>query len=181
MQLTDDIKRELVEKAKGAISNYLTTGKRAVTPVSDENSLLNEKIGAFVSIYVNDQLRGCIGSFDDKLPLNEVIQSAAISAACDSRFDPVQPDELPNAELEISILTPMQKIRNYKEIELGRHGIYIKKGLRKGTFLPQVALKTGWTLEEFLGHCSKDKAGIGWNGWKNASLYVYEAIIFRGR
>jgi AMMECR1 domain-containing protein len=61
---------------------------------------------------------------------------------------------------------------------LGKHGIYIKKDYNSGTFLPQVATQTGWSLEEFLGHCSKDKAGIGWNGWKDAEIYIYEALIF---
>ncbi|MEZ5071999.1 MAG: AMMECR1 domain-containing protein [Bacteroidales bacterium] len=62
--------------------------------------------------------------------------------------------------------------------ELGRHGIYIKSGTGTGTFLPQVADQTGWTKEEFLGHCARDKAGIGWEGWKNAEVYRYEAIVF---
>ena len=61
---------------------------------------------------------------------------------------------------------------------LGLHGIYIKKGPNSGTFLPQVATQTGWTLEEFLGHCARDKAQIGWNGWNDAEIYTYEALIF---
>ncbi len=64
------------------------------------------------------------------------------------------------------------------EFELHRHGIYIRKGSRSGTFLPQVADEVNWTKEEFVGHCSRDKAGLGWNGWRDAELYVYEAIIF---
>ncbi|MCU0370250.1 MAG: AMMECR1 family protein, partial [Bacteroidales bacterium] len=60
----------------------------------------------------------------------------------------------------------------------GKHGIYMKKGFSSGTFLPQVAVETGWTKEEFLGHCARDKAHIGWDGWKDAELYVYEAYIF---
>lgn len=81
-------------------------------------------------------------------------------------------------EIEISVLTPLQRINSADEFILGKHGIYIKKGGRTGTFLPQVATETGWTKEEFLGHCAQDKAGIGWNGWKDSELYVYEAIIF---
>jgi hypothetical protein len=72
----------------------------------------------------------------------------------------------------------LKKINNIHEIVLGKHGIYIKKGGRSGTFLPQVADKTHWTLEDFLGHCAGDKAGIGWNGWKDADIYTYEAIVF---
>jgi MEMO1 family protein len=80
--------------------------------------------------------------------------------------------------IEISVLTPMRKIRSIDEFELGKHGIYMKKGNRAGTFLPQVAQETRWTKEEFLGHCAQDKAGIGWDGWKDAELYVYEALVF---
>ena len=72
----------------------------------------------------------------------------------------------------------MRKISSVNEIELGRHGIYIRKGDRSGTFLPQVATETGWTKEEFLGHCARDKAGLGWDGWRDAEIYVYEANVF---
>lgn len=72
----------------------------------------------------------------------------------------------------------MKKIKSIDEIELGKHGIYIKKGNRSGTFLPQVANETHWTKEEFLGHCAQDKAFIGWNGWKDADIYIYEALVF---
>jgi len=85
---------------------------------------------------------------------------------------------LKDIDIEISVLTPLKKIQSINEITMGKHGIYIKKGYRTGTFLPQVANETHWTLEEFLGHCARDKAGIGWDGWKEAELYTYEAIIF---
>ena len=76
------------------------------------------------------------------------------------------------------LLSPMKKINSIDEIVLGKHGIYIKKGYFSGTFLPQVATETGWSKEDFLGHCARDKAGIGWNGWKDADLYIYEAEVF---
>ncbi|MCU0680124.1 MAG: AMMECR1 family protein [Planctomycetes bacterium] len=82
-------------------------------------------------------------------------------------------------KLEISVLSPLRKIDSVDEIVLGKHGIYIKSGINSGTFLPQVASKTGWNLEEFLGRCSRDKAGIGWDGWKDADIFIYEAIILR--
>jgi AMMECR1 domain-containing protein len=81
-------------------------------------------------------------------------------------------------EIEISVLTPMKKIHSINEIVIGKHGIYIVKGQNSGTLLPQVPEKYGWTREEFLGYCARDKAGIGWNGWKDADIYIYEAIIF---
>jgi len=90
----------------------------------------------------------------------------------------VKKDEFDDIEIEISVLTPMKKINSIDEIVLGKHGIYIRKGMSSGTFLPQVAAETGWTKEEFLGHCAKDKTGIGWNGWKDADIFIYEAIVF---
>ncbi|KPL12765.1 MAG: hypothetical protein AMS26_16430, partial [Bacteroides sp. SM23_62] len=96
----------------------------------------------------------------------------------DYRFKPVTPAELDEIELEISVLTPLIRIQDPSEIMLGLHGIYIKKGAKSGTFLPQVATQTGWTLEEFLGHCARDKVHIGWYGWKDAEIYTYEALIF---
>jgi uncharacterized protein (TIGR00296 family) len=90
----------------------------------------------------------------------------------------VTPAEFKEIDIEISVLTPMRKISSIDEFQLGKHGIYMKKGFSSGTFLPQVATETGWTKEEFLGHCAQDKAHIGWNGWKDAELYVYEAYVF---
>jgi uncharacterized protein (TIGR00296 family) len=100
------------------------------------------------------------------------------SATEDNRFLPVTPDETGHIDVEISVLSPMKRVYSPDDIILGRHGIYIKKGMYSGTFLPQVATETGWSKEEFLGHCSRDKAGIGWDGWKDAELYTYEAFVF---
>ena len=72
----------------------------------------------------------------------------------------------------------MRQISSPDELVLGRDGVLMVKDGRSGTFLPQVADETGWTREEFLGHCARDKAGIGWNGWKEADLYVYQAEVF---
>jgi uncharacterized protein (TIGR00296 family) len=100
------------------------------------------------------------------------------SAIRDYRFKPVDTTELKDIEIEISVLTPMQKIDSIDEIEMGRHGIYIRKEFQTGTFLPQVARETNWSKEEFLGRCARDKAHIGWEGWRDAELYVYEALKF---
>ena len=75
-------------------------------------------------------------------------------------------------------MTPLRKIKSIDEIVMGKNGIYVRKGSSSGTFLPQVATETGWSKEEFLGHCAQDKAGIGWDGWRNAELFVYESLIF---
>ena len=141
--------------------------------------MLNKKCGAFVSLHKHGRLRGCIGHFGEDYPLHEIVAEMARAAAFeDPRFMPVTRDELNDLDIEISVLTPMRRIQSLDEFELHRHGIYIKKGYRSGTFLPQVADEVNWTKEEFVGHCSQDKAGLGWEGWKDAELYVYEAIVF---
>ena len=103
---------------------------------------------------------------------------AIASATQDSRFNKVQASEIKELKIEISVLTPLRRIQTADEFILGTHGIYIRKGNSSGTFLPQVATQTGWTKEEFLGHCARDKAGIGWDEWKTAELYTYEAMVF---
>ena len=178
-KLTDQDKKDLLNIARNTIQAKIM-GK-PIPEIDAENfsSTLKEQTGAFVSLHSNGQLRGCIGQFNPTIPLYKVVQDAAISAATkDYRFSPVKPKELSKIEIEISVLTPMKKIDSIDEIVLGRHGIYIKKGYNAGTFLPQVADNTGWNIEEFLGHCSRDKARIGWDGWKTADIFIYEAIIF---
>ena len=180
-QISEEEKQELLNKARSSISRFLETGKKGKPEPPISGGILNETAGVFVSIYVKNELRGCIGSFAAEDTLNDQIQSLSVSAACDRRFENLQPEDLNYMELEISVLSPLKKIESPEEIKLGKHGIYIKKGYNTGTFLPQVATKTGWNLTEFLGHCSRDKAGLGWDGWKSAKLFTYEAYIFRGK
>jgi AmmeMemoRadiSam system protein B/AmmeMemoRadiSam system protein A len=179
LKLTDEEKKDLLRLARNTIKDHLE-GK----PLSeiDERTLtttLKTRAGAFVTLTREGQLRGCIGRFEPNDPLYRTVQNMAIAAATrDPRFRPVTMEEFPDLEIEISVLTPMKRIENINEIELGKDGIYIKKGGQSGTFLPQVATGTGWSLEEFLGHCARDKAGIGWEGWKSAEIYTYEALVF---
>ncbi len=177
--ISEEEKREILEKARESITNYLRTGKKDKLIGAKTSGILKEQTGAFVSVYVKDELRGCIGGFAQEKSLNEIIQEMAVSAVCDKRFEPVKPEELENMRLEVSVLSPLKRINSEKEIELGKHGIYIKHGLNSGTFLPQVAEKTNWDVNEFLGRCSRDKAGLGWEGWKRAELFTYEAIILK--
>ena len=178
--LSDNDKKELKEIALNSIKDSLD-GKSVsvrVSPMQDY-PMLSKKCGAFVSLHKHGHLRGCIGHFGEDTPLYEIVAEMACAAAFeDPRFMPVSREELDDIDIEISVLTPMRRIQSLDEFELHRHGIYIRKGYRSGTFLPQVADEVNWTKEEFVGHCSQDKAGLGWNGWKDAELYVYEAIVF---
>ena len=177
--LSDSDKKALKEIAFNSIRDSLSGKPIAQPTLNFQLSTLNSKCGAFVSLHKHGHLRGCIGHFGEDYPLHEIVAEMARAAAFeDPRFMPVTRDELDDLDIEISVLTPMRRIQSLDEFELHRHGIYIKKGYRSGTFLPQVADEVNWTKEEFVGHCSQDKAGLGWEGWKDAELYVYEAIIF---
>ena len=177
--LNDEEKRMLKAIALTSIKDSLD-GKRIAQPIlNSQFSILNSRCGAFVSLHKQGRLRGCIGHFGEDVPLHEIVAEMARAAAFeDPRFMPVTRDELDDIDIEISVLTPMRRIQSLDEFQLHKHGIYIKKGYRSGTFLPQVADEVNWTKEEFVGHCAQDKAGIGWDGWKDAELYVYEAIVF---
>lgn len=177
--LSDKEKKDLLLLARKTVEQHVRQqGVSAIDPSTLLKTLaLNS--GAFVTLRKNGQLRGCIGRFDASEPLYKVVQQMAIASATENhRFPPVKPLEINQLEIEISVLTPMRRIGSIDEFELGKHGIYIRKGARAGTFLPQVAEETGWSKEEFLGHCAQDKAGIGWDGWKDAELYIYEALVF---
>ena len=178
--LTSEDKRILKDIALQSIRDSLD-GKKPSAPSSifPITSSLRSKCGAFVSLHKHGRLRGCIGHFGEDVPLHEIVAAMARAAAFeDPRFSPVTRDELDDLDIEISVLTPMRRIQSLDEFELHRHGIYIRKGYRSGTYLPQVADEVNWTKEEFVSHCSQDKAGLGWDGWRDAELYVYEAIVF---
>ncbi len=181
-RLLEDDKSALLKISENTLSEYINDNTRPEYKKEDFSSSLCTHCGAFISLYYKGGLRGCIGTFKAGKPLFENVQDMTIAAATkDRRFTPVTKSELENISIEISVLTPLQQIKDTSEIVLGKHGIYIKKGSRSGTFLPQVATKTGWNLEEFLGHCAKSKAHLGWDGWKEAEIYTYEAIIFNNK
>jgi hypothetical protein len=177
LSIGDEDRKYLLKLARDTIAEYIRKGTTPEVDDSDLSTTLKTPCGAFVTLTKEHKLRGCIGQFDPEEPLWKVVQSMAISAATkDSRFSPVLSGEIDQLEIEISVLTPLKRIKSIDEFIPGKQGIYIKKGDLHGTFLPQVATSTGWSKEEFLGHCAKEKAGIGWNGWKTAELYTYEAL-----
>jgi MEMO1 family protein len=179
LTLTDKDKKNLLQVARNTIISYFKDGKNPVFDTSSFSNAIMQHCGAFVTLHEDGNLRGCIGRFTSDIPLYMVICDMAIASSTqDYRFSKVTKDEIDKLEIEISVLSPMKKISSTDEIVLGKHGIYIMKGGKGGTFLPQVATETGWTLDEFLGHCSQDKAGIGWDGWKTADIYIYTATVF---
>ena len=174
--LTSEDRKMLKSIAYHTIEASLEGKKYEPSRLSD---MLKTRCGAFVSLHKKGRLRGCIGHFGEDMPLYQtVVQMAKAAAFEDPRFYGVTLDELDDIDIEISVLTPMKRIHSIDEFQLGKQGIFMRKGYHTGTFLPQVADEVAWTKEEFLGHCAQDKAGIGWDGWKTAELYTYEAIVF---
>ena len=173
---TNSEKKNKLTVARNTLINLFDNTRTNEVVCSGSN--LNKTCGIFVSLYNGNNLRGCIGCFESNRPLIETIADITISSAKnDKRFIPIKKNEINEINIEISILSPLEKINTPDELELGKHGVFIKKGYNRGTFLPQVANKTNWTKEEFISHCSYQKAHLGWDGWKTADLYRYEAII----
>jgi hypothetical protein len=178
-ELDETDKSALLKIARNTVESFVQNGRVPGVDMAGLSENVKTPCGAFVTLHKDGKLRGCIGRFSADEPLYKVIQDMAVASSThDSRFPPVTRDELDEIDIEISVLTPLRKISSIDEIVLGKHGIYIKKGYSTGTFLPQVATETGWSKEEFLGHCARDKAGIGWDGWKDAEIFIYEALIF---
>jgi len=182
-ELNRQEQRRLLEITKQSVETYVKTGQ---SPVFLENvPAFNQKLGVFVTLKKQGQLRGCIGCFgsDDNLPLYQTASRMAIAAAVgDPRFMPVTADELASLSYEISVLSPLKKISDWRQIELGKHGVEVRKGSRSGVFLPQVAAETGWDLETFLGQLCFKKAGLDWDSWsgkdKDVELYTFTAQVF---
>jgi AmmeMemoRadiSam system protein B/AmmeMemoRadiSam system protein A len=176
--LKEEEKDRLLKRSRHVLE-ALANDQKPERPGKYLSDSVEAHLGAFVSLYRDGKLRGCIGNLESELPLWKVIDQMTWSAAMnDSRFSPVTSDEVDELSIEVSVLSPLRKISDISEIEPGKHGIIVKKGGRSGTFLPQVASKTGWGREELLGHCARDKAGLDWNGWKDADIFIYEALVF---
>ncbi len=171
-------KNQLFAIARNSIKTMLYENKRITIDDKKIPESLKNQYGAFVTLKIDGKLRGCIGRFLSHDPLYEVVRASALSSAFeDTRFRPLTKEEYDKVDMEITVLGPMKKINDINEIVLGKHGIYIKKDFRSGTMLPQVAIENGWDVEQFLGYTSRDKAGLGWDGWKNAELYIYEGLV----
>ena len=116
-----------------------------------------------------------------KGPLYQTVSDMAVQAGTqDMRFSPVRPEELEDIDIEISVLSPLEKIDNPDKIIIGKHGVLVRKGLRSGVYLPQVAVETGWNREEFMDSLCMHKAGIPRNSWKNkgCDIYIFSAEVF---
>lgn len=175
--LTDKDASILLNIAREAITNLIN--KQDYQPPPREEKSLNERSGCFVTIKQNGQLRGCIGNFQSERPLfMEAAEIAAASASKDPRFHPLEKDELNNFTLEISVLSPLEKIDDVGQIVVGTHGIYLEKNFSRGVLLPQVATEHGWDRATFLRQTCL-KAGLRGDEWQDADIYIFSAQVIK--
>ena len=169
-------KNKLLRIARETLTEYLTAG---TTPeyTPEEPGLLQE-VAAFVTLRRKDsELRGCIGRVEVSQPLYRTVQDCAISAATnDFRFAQVTAEEMDDVLIEISALSPFRPIDSPDEIQIGRHGLLIRRDLRVGLLLPQVASDRGWDRDKFL-RAICHKAGLPADAWHDADLYVFSAEL----
>jgi len=168
----------LLRLARESIASHLAR-TRLILPAA--TGALAEPRGAFVTLRrrQDGELRGCIGNLVSDRPLAETVSRMAVAAATeDPRFPPLRPEELPEVTIEISVLGPMEKVRP-EDVEVGRHGLLVSDGRRRGVLLPQVPLEHGWDRETFLAHTCW-KAGLPEDAWRRPEVEIlaFTACVF---
>ncbi len=178
--MNDEDKSQLLDLARKSIKYYLDHKKHFISKTPD-NIVFMEERAVFVTLHKDGNLRGCIGHMHAQMPLYKtVIQMAVAAAFEDPRFPSVQKDELEKIEIEISVLSPMERIFDYTKIRMGIDGVWIKQGFYSGVYLPQVAIDTGWDRETFLRSLCSSKAGLPADAYKDADveIYIYQVEKF---
>lgn len=167
----------LMEVARRAVR--AAASRVPAPPVEAPTGPLEVRAGAFVTLRRDGQLRGCVGAVSASAPLSETVSSCAVaSATTDPRFAPVSIEELDGLTIEISVLGPLEAVAGPAEIEAGRHGVVVERGLDRGLLLPQVAIEWGWTPDVFVAEACK-KAGLSHDAWRrDARLFRFEAEVF---
>ena len=176
---TDEQKRALVEIARAAVTDVATgSSGRAAAPQAGD---FPDASGAFVTLKRNGRLRGCIGTLECRRSLADEIARVATSAAReDPRFEPLRASELQGLDVEVSVLGPLEAIDPFdpRAFEIGRHGLVVEQGPRRGLLLPQVATEWGWDRDEFLTNTCV-KAGLPPDAWRHgATVFRFEGEVF---
>jgi AmmeMemoRadiSam system protein B/AmmeMemoRadiSam system protein A len=177
--LNDAQKKRLLQIARESIRTFVTKGERIAFKEADP--ALNREFGAFVTLHKDGQLRGCIGSMVGQGPLCRTIADMAIEAATgDPRFRRLSSAEIDKVDIEISVLSPLKRVKSYEEIRIPGDGVLVRKGFSSGIYLPQVATETGWNRDQFLTSLCASKAGIDPQAWRDPSteMYVFTAEVF---
>jgi len=171
---------QLLGIARRTIEHYIKHKKHFIPEIQDDPILMEER-AVFVTLHKDGNLKGCIGHMHARMPFYKaVIEMAAASAFEDPRFPSVQIEELDNIEIEISVLSPMERIFDHNLIRMGIDGVWIKKGFHSGVYLPQVAVDTGWDRETFLRSLCASKAGLPADAYKdsNTEIYIFQVEKF---
>ncbi len=179
--VTEKQKKMLLSMARRTLEDVILHNK--IPKFDEKDPLLDQKLGLFVTLRKGprEDLRGCIGHIFPIKPLREALPELTVASATqDPRFPPVRANELKDITIEISILSPLKRVKDWREIQIPGDGVYVKRGFRSGVFLPQVADETGWDRETFMRHLCVGKAGLPPDAWKdpNTELYVFRVIKF---
>jgi AmmeMemoRadiSam system protein A len=177
LSLTETDRLILLQTAREAIAARLAARPPVFPPPT---AALRTPCGAFVTLRAEGQLRGCIGHITGSAPLVEAVKEVARSSAFeDPRFPPVGAAEWPRVRIEISVLSPFERITDPARIEVGVHGIMLRRGYRSGLLLPQVATEEGWDRATFLAHTCR-KAGLPSEAWKapDTQIEIFSALVF---
>lgn len=155
---------------------------RRFAPPPAPRGLAVDAFGIFVTIHHRGDLRGCLGALDcADCFVETLVRLAGAVAVEDRRFAPLREPELGDTAIDLSLLTPPQLVTDYRSIEVGRHGLIVEHGRRRGLLLPQVAPEYGWDRDQFLQHTCL-KAGLSADAWRNgATVYAFEAEVFGER
>jgi AmmeMemoRadiSam system protein B/AmmeMemoRadiSam system protein A len=176
--LTPAEKKALLVLARGSIEAALAGARAPEAPLRSD--ALDAECGAFVTLTRRGELRGCIGYVRAVKPLRRTVAEMAVQAALhDPRFSPVSASELPGLDIEISVLSPLEEVKDVSTIEVGKHGLVIQEGSRSGLLLPQVATEYGWDRETFLDHTCM-KAGLPAGSWRKKGVVIlrFTAEVF---
>lgn len=162
--------KALIDLARLAVGEAVTNNK--LPEAVPREGVFGQYRGVFVTLHVRGALRGCIGVVEAQLPLGESLVQSAISAATqDPRFSPVRTDELGDLQVEISLLSAPARL-SPEDVEIGKHGLLIVSGNRRGLLLPQVATEHGLTREQFLDETCR-KAGLPRGCWRSSGTQIF--------
>jgi AmmeMemoRadiSam system protein A len=179
-QLSEEGQRYLLSLSRRTLVVYLETHQRFAVDSPPEEVQPNR--GAFVTLHKNARLRGCIGYVAPLYPLYRTVIECSIAAATeDPRFVPLTLEELPETDIEISVLSPIEEVKTIEDIQVGVHGLVIGHQGRRGLLLPQVPAEYGWDRKRFLEETCR-KAGLPVNAWqRGAKIESFTAFVFGER
>jgi AmmeMemoRadiSam system protein A len=174
--MAEPYQRHLLDLARAALASRLSGLPMPDSPLEGPAA---RPAGAFVTLKEGGRLRGCIGRIEPDAALGRVVMDCAVAAAtADPRFDTVSAAELDRLHIEISVLRPRQPVASIDAVVVGRHGLIVESGLRRGLLLPQVAVQWGWDAARFVAETCV-KAGLPRDAWPGrAQLWTFEAEVF---